>query len=394
MAAELDTQIISEDLKSFSRITTFDSMGLDDALLRGIYGYGFETPSVIQQKAIVPVIRGNDVIAQAQSGTGKTATFAIGLLQQLDYSSTNCQGLILAPTRELAQQIQRVVEQIGDYLGAKVYACIGGTTVRNDLAALRNGVQVVVGTPGRVLDLINRNALDLSHLRTFILDEADEMLGRGFKEQIYNVFQALPPKIQVALFSATMSNETLEITENFMNDPVKILVKQEEVTLEGIRQFYINCEKREWKLDTLVDLYDTLSIGQAMIFCNTKKMVMWLTDELRAREHTVSAIHGELEPEQRNAILNEFRTAASRILITTNLLARGIDVHGVSLVINYDLPREFEHYIHRIGRCGRHGRKGVSINLISQEDFGTLKNIEQFFQTKIEEMPSNIAQYL
>jgi len=179
-----------------------------------------------------------------------------------------------------------------------------------------------------------------------------------------------------------------------MNDPVKILVKQEEVTLEGIRQFYINCERREWKLDTLLDLYDTLSIGQAMIFCNTKKTVMWLTNELRAREHTVSAIHGELEADQRNAILNDFRTAASRILITTNLLARGIDVHGVSLVINYDLPREFEHYIHRIGRCGRHGRKGVSINLISQEDISTLRNLEQFFSTKIEEMPSNIAQYL
>jgi len=391
--AEQDS-LISEDLKTFSRIAQFDNMGLSDALLRGIYGYGFETPSVIQQKAIVPVIRGFDVIAQAQSGTGKTATFAIGLLQSIDFSTPHCQGLILAPTRELAQQIQRVVEQIGDYLGAKVYACIGGTTVRTDISMLEKGVHVVVGTPGRILDLISREVLGLSHLKTFILDEADEMLGRGFKDQIYNVFQKIPTNVQVALFSATMSPETLEITENFMNDPVKILVKQEEVTLEGIRQFYINCERREWKLDTLVDLYDTLSIGQAMIFCNTKKTVMWLTTELRAREHTVSAIHGELEPDQRNAILNEFRTAASRILITTNLLARGIDVHGVSLVINYDLPREFEHYIHRIGRCGRHGRKGVSINLISQEDFGTLHAIEQFFSTKIEEMPSNIAQYL
>jgi len=213
--------LISEDLKTFTRVPHFDHMGLSDSLLRGIYGYGFESPSVIQQKAIVPVLKGYDVIAQAQSGTGKTATFAIGLLQRLDCSSPHCQGLILAPTRELAQQIQKVVEHIGDYLGAKVYACIGGTTVRNDITVLGRGVHVVVGTPGRVLDLLSRGVLDLTHLKTFILDEADEMLGRGFKEQIYNVFQTLPSNVQVALFSATMGTETLELTRKLYERPRK-----------------------------------------------------------------------------------------------------------------------------------------------------------------------------
>jgi len=287
-----------------------------------------------------------------------------------------------------------VVEALGDYLGVKAHACIGGTRVRDDISVLQEGVHVIVGTPGRVLDLLSRGGLDASKIKVFILDEADEMLSRGFKDQIYDVFQNLPANVQVGLFSATMPPEALEITNNFMNSPLRILVKQEEVTLEGIRQFYINCEREEWKLDTLCDLYDTLNIAQAVIFCNTRKKVDWLTDQLRSRDFTVSATHGDLESETRNVILNEFRTGSSRILITTDLLARGIDVHGVSLVINYDLPRNFEKYIHRIGRSGRFGRKGVAINLISTEDVQRLKEIERYYNTAIEEMPAHIAELI
>jgi len=385
---------ISEDLQNFEKVESFDNMNLRDELLRGIYSYGFERPSAIQQKAIVPTVSGRDVIAQAQSGTGKTATFAIGALQQIDFSRRECQALILAPTRELAAQIQKVVEALGDYLGVKAHACIGGTRVRDDLSVLQDGVHVIVGTPGRVLDLLSRGGLEPSKIRTFILDEADEMLSRGFKDQIYDVFQNLPHSVQVGLFSATMPPEALEITNNFMNNPLRILVKQEEVTLEGIRQFYINCEREEWKLDTLCDLYDTLNIAQAVIFCNTRKKVDWLTDQLRSRDFTVSATHGDLDSETRNVILSEFRTGSSRILITTDLLARGIDVHGVSLVINYDLPRNFEKYIHRIGRSGRFGRKGVAINLISTDDATRLKEIERYYNTAIEEMPAHIADLL
>jgi translation initiation factor 4A len=389
--SSVDNLEIAEDLQNFEKVDSFDNMGLRDQLLRGIYSYGFERPSAIQQKAIVPTIKGKDVIAQAQSGTGKTATFAIGALQQINFNQRTCQSLILAPTRELATQIQKVVLALGDYLGVRAHACIGGTRIRDDLQQLSDGVHVIVGTPGRVLDLLSRGYLDPSNIKVFILDEADEMLSRGFKDQIYDVFQHLPTQVQVGLFSATMPPEALDITHNFMTNPLKILVKQEEVTLEGIRQFFINCEKEDWKLETLFDLYDTLNIAQAVIFCNTRKRVDWLTDQLRQRDFTVSATHGDLQPEERNKILTEFRTGSSRILITTDLLARGIDVHGVSLVINYDLPRNFEKYIHRIGRSGRFGRKGVAINLVAHEDQARLKEIERFYNTAVEEMPANIT---
>jgi len=389
---ESSGHVIQED--PIDKIDNFDNMGLREELLRGIYSYGFERPSTIQQKAIVPMLKGGDVIAQAQSGTGKTATFAIGCLQQLDYSINQCQALILAPTRELASQIQKVVDSLGDYLGVRAYACIGGTKVRDDMAILQDGVHVVVGTPGRVLDLLHRNALNSKYIKIFVLDEADEMLSRGFKDQIYDVFQALPSRIQVGLFSATMPPDALLITEKFMNNPIRILVQQDEITLEGIRQFYIDCEKEQWKFDVLCDLYDTLNIAQAVIFCNTRNKVEWLTDHLRQKDFTVSATHGDLEQDQRNVILNEFRTGSSRILITTDLLARGIDVHGVSLVINYDLPRNFEKYIHRIGRSGRFGRKGVAINLISRDDIPVMRDLEKYYNTKIEEMPAHIADLL
>jgi len=236
--------------------------------------------------------------------------------------------------------------------------------------------------------------LDPQHIKVFVLDEADEMLSMGFKDQIYDVFQCLPSTVQVGLFSATMPPDALEITEKFMNNPLRILVKQDEVTLEGIRQFYINCDREQWKFDVLCDLYDTLNIAQAVIFCNTKKKVDWLTEQLRAKDFTVSAIHADLEQPERTQILNEFRSGSSRILITTDLLSRGIDVHGVSLVINYDLPRNFEKYIHRIGRSGRFGRKGVAINLVSKDDMHTKTELENFYNTKIEEMPAHIADLL
>eukprot|EP01128_Nolandella_sp_AFSM9_P007294 TRINITY_DN3954_c0_g1_i1.p1 TRINITY_DN3954_c0_g1~~TRINITY_DN3954_c0_g1_i1.p1 ORF type:complete len:408 (-),score=128.88 TRINITY_DN3954_c0_g1_i1:127-1350(-) len=384
---------IAEDTE-IETIDSFDDMGLRDELLRGIYSYGFEKPSTIQSKAIVPTISGRDIIAQAQSGTGKTATFSIGVLNQIDVTSNDVQALILAPTRELASQIQKVVDTLGDHMGAKSYAAIGGTRVRDDIAILQNGVHIVVGTPGRVLDLLSRRGFNPATIKTFVLDEADEMLSRGFKDQMYDVFQAIPSNIQVGLFSATMPPEALEITDRFMTKPIRILVKQDEVTLEGIRQFYINCEREQWKLETLCDLYDTLNISQAVIFANTRKKVDWLTDQLRSRDFTVSATHGEIEQETRNVILSEFRTGSSRILITTDLLARGIDVHGVSLVINYDLPRNFEKYIHRIGRSGRFGRKGVSINLIGNDDVAQMREIERYYNTHIDEMPANIADYL
>jgi len=372
-------------------VEQFDQMNLREPLLRGIYGYGFERPSAIQQRAIKPCVLGHDVIAQAQSGTGKTATFAVSILQQLDMESKDCQALILAPTRELAQQIQKVVLALGDYMGITCHACIGGTNVMDDVKRLEAGVQIVVGTPGRVYDMLNRSALRSKSIKMFVLDEADEMLSRGFKEQIYDVFTTMPQNIQVVLLSATMPSDVLEVTTKFMNDPVKILVKKEELTLEGIRQFYVTVEREEWKLETLCDLYETLTITQAVIFCNTRRKVDWLTEKMRERDFTVSAMHGDMDQKQRDVIMKEFRTGSSRVLITTDLLARGIDVQQVSLVINYDLPNNRENYIHRIGRGGRFGRKGVAINFVTDEDRRTLRDIEQFYNTQVQEMPMNVA---
>merc|ERR1711962_1442132 len=369
----------------------FDDMNLKEELLRGIYAYGFEKPSAIQQRAIVPCMKGMDVIAQAQSGTGKTATFSIAILQKIDLSLRATQALVLAPTRELAQQIQKVVLALGDYLGAQCHACIGGTLVRDDMRKLEAGSHVVVGTPGRVYDMINRKAFRTSDIKMFVLDEADEMLSRGFKDQIYDVFKTMPGEIQVVLLSATMPQDVLEVTQRFMRDPIRILVKKEELTLEGIRQFYINVEKEEWKLDTLCDLYETLTITQAVIFCNTRRKVDWLTDKMTTRDFTVSAMHGDMDQNGRDIIMREFRSGSSRVLITTDLLARGIDVQQVSLVINYDLPANRENYIHRIGRGGRFGRKGVAINFVTEEDRRNLKDIEQFYNTQIDEMPMNVA---
>lgn len=351
----------------------------------------FEKPSAIQQRAILPISQGRDVIAQAQSGTGKTATFSIGLLQRVDTAVRDCQALILAPTRELATQIQTVVLALGDYMNVQVHACIGGTKVGEDVKKLDHGQHVVTGTPGRVFDMIRRQNLRTRSIKMLIMDEADEMLSLGFKEQIYDIYRYLPPHTQIVLVSATLPAEVLEITSKFMTDPVRILVKRDELTLEGIKQFFVAVEREDWKFDTLCDLYDTLTITQAVIFCNTKRKVDWLCEKMREANFTVCSMHGEMPQKERDAIMGEFRSGASRVLITTDVWARGIDVQQVSLVINYDLPFNREAYLHRIGRSGRFGRKGVAINFVRDEDVKELRELEQYYATQIDEMPMNVT---
>ncbi|CAI0415530.1 unnamed protein product [Linum tenue] len=341
-------------------------MGINNSLLRGIYEYGFEKPSAIQQRAVMPILKGRDVIAQAQSGTGKTSMIAL----------TVCQKVILA---------------IGGYLNIQAHACIGGKSVGEDIRKLEHGVHVVSGTPGRVCDMIKRRTLRTRAIKLLVLDESDEMLSRGFKDQIYDVYRYLPPELQVCLISATLPNEILEMTGKFMTDPVKILVKRDELTLEGIKQFFVAVEKEEWKFDTLCDLYDTLTITQAVIFCNTKRKVDWLTEKMRSSNFTVSSMHGDMPQKERDAIMKEFRDGTTRVLITTDVWARGLDVQQVSLVINYDLPNNRELYIHRIGRSGRFGRKGVAINFVKSDDIRILRDIEQYYSTQIDEMPMNVA---
>jgi len=227
-----------------------------------------------------------------------------------------------------------------------------------------------------------------------VLDEADEMLNQGFKEQIYDVYRYLPPSTQVVLVSATLPNAVLEMAQKFMNDPVKVLVKRDELTLEGIKQFFVAVEREDWKFDTLCDLYDTLTISQAVIFCNTRQKVDWLAKQMRSRQFTVSAMHGDMPQNVRESIMKEFRSGSSRVLIATDIWGRGIDVQQVSLVICYDLPFNRELYIHRIGRSGRFGRKGVAINFVRDEDRNMLRDIEQYYSTQIDEMPVNVGDLL
>jgi len=382
--------VIDENYESIEKYETFDKLVTNDNILRGVYSYGFETPSAIQKVAIRPIADGLDVIAQAQSGTGKTGTYVLGMLQRID-DNKETQAIILVPTRELAEQITIFIKTITLYTSITTHVCIGGTAVKDDKRILSTGINIVIGTPGRVFQMIQERSIKTEYIKSFILDEADEMLSRGFKDQVQNIYKYMPENIQCAILSATMPPEVLDITKKFMKTPIRILVKKEEITLQGIKQFFIAIEREEWKIDTLCDLYSTISVTQTIIYANTRRKVEFITEQLLAKNFTVSQIHGDMDAREREHVMKEFREGKSRILIATDIIARGIDIQQVSLVINYEIPRNKENYIHRIGRSGRHGRKGVAINFIMREDIRLLKDIEQFYSTQINEMPMNIA---
>jgi|TARA_B110001450_G_C17635588_1_gene487037 translation initiation factor 4A len=373
---------------------TFDDMDLKEDILRGIYSYGFEVPSSIQQRAIKPLIEGKDMIAQSQSGTGKTATFTIGCLERVDIKVMKPQIIVLAPNRELAMQIFKVFESINEYYGVKGGLIMGGTNLKDNFRLLDEGLQYIVGTPGRVFDMLKRYAIVTDKIKTFVLDEADEMLSRGFKEQIYEIFQFIPKESQICLFSATMPDMALDLTTKFMSDPIRILIDKENLTLEGIKQYYLGVEQENWKVATLYDLYEKLSISQSIIFVNSKRKADFLKVQLEENDYTVDCIHGDLTQQERNEIMDDFRNGKSRILITTDIIARGIDVQSVSIVINYDIPRYREIYIHRIGRSGRFGRKGIAINFVTEREYENLKDIQDFYQTEILPLPENIKDLL
>lgn len=371
-------------------VETFDELNLKEELLRGIYGYGFEKPSIIQQKAILPIIQGRDVIAQAQSGTGKTAAFAIGTLQLIDKEKDDVQCLVLSPTRELAQQTAGVYRFLSEFLDIKVHLLIGGTKVTADMDKLKEGPQIVVGSPGRVLDLINRKRLNLSYLQNFVLDEADEMLSKGFIDKVKEIIKLIPSTAKILLFSATMPKPIVEMTNLFMKDPAKILIKDEELSLEGIKQYYVYLKKED-KLDVLFQLYRGIEIAQAIIYCNTIKTVNAVSKELSEKGHMISAIHADMSQMERDKVMREFRNGTTRVLVCTDLLARGIDVYQVSLVINYEMPKQKETYIHRIGRSGRFGRKGNAINFVTPQEKDDLENIQKFYSTTIEALPTDLS---
>lgn len=371
---------------------SFDEMALPEPLLRGIYAHGFEKPSPIQQKAIVPIKNGNDVLAQAQSGTGKTGAFSIGAMCHVDPAIKKPQILVLVPTRELAQQIEYVATHIGSKLPLSVYSATGGTPISTDLRALERGAQYIVGTPGRVYDLMHRGAIQRQHIKYLIMDEADQMLEDRFREQVMCILGlGFPKETRVALFSATMPPEVVEFAEKLLTNPVKILIPPEEVTLEGIKQYYVELPREDWKYEVLCDLYQQLNINQAIIYCNKRQKVEWLAEKMSGQGFPLSFIHGEMEVEERRRRMTEFRKGGIRVLISTDLLARGIDVQQVSLVINYELPVQRENYIHRIGRSGRFGRKGVSINLLLADEMKLMKDIESYYSTQVTTLPEDLA---
>lgn len=371
---------------------TFDEMGLQDALTRGIYTYGFEHPSRIQQLAIVPMSRHTDILAQAQSGTGKTGTFTIGSLSVVDSNCRSPQVLVLCPTRELSQQTERVARALGQYMNLSVLSATGGGHIRNDIQALKGGVHFVVGTPGRVYDLIRRGELVLDHMKYVILDEADQMLEELFAEQIKAILHySFPKTTRLALFSATMPDHVLEVAEHFLSEPVRILLPPDEVTLDGIKQYYVELEREEWKLSVLLDIYQQVTVNQALIYVNKRQKAEWLAHQLSAQGFTLEYIHGDMEVAERKARMDDFRSGRVRVLISTDLLARGIDVQQVSLVINYELPVQRENYVHRIGRSGRYGKKGVAINLVTLEEKRTMKEMEEHYSTSILELPDDLS---
>lgn len=379
-------------------VETFDELSneIDLKIIRGVMAYGFETPSLIQQKAIRPVLSGYDVIAQAQSGMGKTATFCIGALGRINIEENKTQAIVLAHTLELAMQIEFVFKNIGRYLDVRVGMAIKSIPVRDNIDQLLGRTNndlvphVVIGTPGRVLDMLNKNVIIGKEVKLLILDEADELLSDGFLKQIKNIIGTLFSGVQIGLFSATMEPEFFRLTRNFMRNPLNILIKKEELTLEGIKQFYIDCEKNEYKFETLCDLYSLLSLSQTIIYCNHYQCVEQLTRKMQENNFKVSCIHGNMDIAAREEAMKNFRSMQTRVLISTDLLGRGIDVQQVSVVINYDLPLKIESYIHRIGRSGRYGRKGTAINLINLNDSKKIKEIEKYYNTHIDALPNNV----
>ncbi len=372
-------------------IKQWDELTISPELLRGIYSMGFENPSPIQKKAILPILSGRDLIVRHSSGTGKTGCFVIGALGVVDLSVKDTQVLILSPTRELARQTFEVVEKLSSFMeGIRLKLIVGGTSVEKDIGDLRySKPHVVVGCPGRVNDMIKRRYLRVDQMKLVVIDEADEMLSYGFMDQIQNIYQYTGEKTQMALFSATMGGEMVSMTHKFMRDPVKILVKTESLTLEGISQYFIAVENDNQKYDVIKDLYKFITVSQCIIYCNSVKRVVDLYDWMKADGFPVCCIHSSMTKQERDDSYNEFKTGKYRIMISSNVTARGIDIQQISVVINFDVPKDIHTYLHRIGRSGRWGRKGIGLNLITQYDVRKIREIERYYRTEINEMPQS-----
>jgi len=368
-------------------------LGLKNEILNGIYSYGYEKPSQIQRIAIKPIINGDDIVIQSHSGTGKTATFIIGLLQRVDADIQKPQCIVISNTRELADQTYKVFLNLSHYTNIKCNLCIGGD-LQFKYYSENIKEQVIIGTPGRISDLMNKNIINTDNIKMIIIDEADDVLSNSFIKQIKKIFKYIPEKAQVILISATIPQEMSSLFNVILKpEYITILVKDDELTLDGIIQYYVHIDE-QYKLDALIDLYKFISVGQAIVYCNKKHKADELKFELTNKFFSVSVLHGDMMQKEREEIMKEFRTGKTRILITTDVLSRGIDIQQVSLVINYDMPKYPQTYIHRIGRSGRFGRKGSAINFVTKKERNILNFIQKMYNTEIKPLPYNVSELI
>lgn len=391
-------EVVTDELKEYEpeEVMNFDVLNLKPTLLRGIYAYGYERPSPIQQKAIRPYLQKFDLIAQAQSGTGKTATFSIGLLQNIDEASDSFQGLTISPTRELAEQTFNVMSAISQYTNIRILFTAGGTTVKKDEENLKTmKPHVIVSTPGRILQLLDEGHIGTRFLHYLVLDEADVLLGTNFESQVRSIVLYCSRNTQIGLYSATVTPEMERIIPDILRkNYVNIRMKNEMLTLEGITQYYVALPNETAKIPAIIDIFQTIEMCQLIVYCNSQKTAEILVRRLNLEGLPADLIHGKLDALTRRATMANFRTGAIRVLVCTDLLARGIDVQQVSLVINYDFPTDKENYLHRIGRSGRYGRKGKALNFIIPRDSANATETESHYQTQFIELPEDVKSAL
>jgi translation initiation factor 4A len=370
------------------QVDDFEDMKLSEPLFMGVHQYGFKHPSPIQSSTIPIILNGADLIAQSQSGTGKTGAFVIGSLSRIDPMKEYPQVIIVANTKDLASQITKVTESLAIYMDIKVCLCVGGHKNTPVINAQKARIShVLVGTPGRLGDLLKKRAFDGKLIRTFVMDESDVLLKEDFREQIENIISYIGKNTQICVFSATFTKETLQVTENFLNNPYRITIEKEKLSLERVRQYKINVRQDKNKLSTLIDLYSQLIISQMIIFVNSVRSAEYLRNKLMDDQIEAGMVHGKMSSVDRENVLKEFRLANLKTLITTDVMCRGIDIDNLKMVINYDMAREPETYIHRVGRSGRYGGEGVAINFYTYNDMALIKSLERNYNIYIDDMP-------
>ncbi|KAG9043695.1 RNA helicase [Tulasnella sp. UAMH 9824] len=389
-----DGRLVFESSERVEIISTFDQLGLKDDLLRGIYTYGLETPSAIQQRALLPIASGRDVIVQAGTGMGKTSTCVIAFLQNIDQNLREPQVLILSPTRELASANRSVIVALGNHLDIQCHFCIGGVSVAEDIRKFDSGVHIVSGTPGRVCDIIRRKKLPTQNVKMLVLDKVDEILDMGLGEHVCDLYHYLPPATQVVFLGTTLPESVLQMASKLMKDPIRMLFERAESPLDRIKHYFLAVDKEEWKFDTLFDLFDMSMIIRAVIFCNTKGKVDWLAEKLRDSKFTVPSMHDDMPQEERDQIAADFRAGACRVLITTDDQTHDIDMTQVPQIINYDFPNHHEEYNDRMGSFGHPGRKTVAVNFVTAEDVKMFRDVEKNCRIQIDELSADAAELI